>query len=176
MMHRRVLPRFASAPLSSLEAHCSISLIITELVPDVSFLSLTTLHAQVLCLAGDTLSMPAVRRPSLILVTGASGFSGMWITRALLEAGYSVRGTVRSRAKGRYLEDYFRQYRDAKMFEFMLVEDMAKVPVLDVSFGLRVLTFCLWYRSDYAFDLQEGAFDEALENVEGVVHVVSNLH
>jgi dihydroflavonol-4-reductase len=34
-----------------------------------------------------------------ILVTGASGFVGKWVVRDLLEAGYRVRGTVRSEAK-----------------------------------------------------------------------------
>jgi dihydroflavonol-4-reductase len=34
-----------------------------------------------------------------ILVTGASGFVGKWVVRDLLEAGYRVRGTVRTQAK-----------------------------------------------------------------------------
>jgi dihydroflavonol-4-reductase len=34
-----------------------------------------------------------------ILVTGASGFVGKWVVRDLLEAGYRVRGTVRTEAK-----------------------------------------------------------------------------
>jgi dihydroflavonol-4-reductase len=34
-----------------------------------------------------------------ILVTGASGFVGKWVVRDLLDAGYRVRGTVRSDAK-----------------------------------------------------------------------------
>jgi dihydroflavonol-4-reductase len=34
-----------------------------------------------------------------VVVTGASGFVGKWVVLALLEAGYAVRGTVRSEAK-----------------------------------------------------------------------------
>lgn len=35
-------------------------------------------------------------RDTTVLVTGASGFLGLWCVRKLLEAGYRVRGTVRS--------------------------------------------------------------------------------
>ena len=35
----------------------------------------------------------------LILVTGATGFVGKWTIIQLLQAGYRVRGTVRSLAK-----------------------------------------------------------------------------
>jgi hypothetical protein len=49
--------------------------------------------------------------------------------KTFLENGYPVRGTVRSQAKGEYLADLF---KDAKApFEFVIVEDIAKVP-LDV--------------------------------------------
>ncbi len=35
----------------------------------------------------------------LILVTGATGFVGKWVVIKLLQAGYAVRGTIRSMAK-----------------------------------------------------------------------------
>lgn len=59
------------------------------------------------------------------------------------------------------------------MFEFILVEDMSKVRGSVVSSRLIVLTFWLWCRSNYVIGLQEGAFDEVLGDVKGVVHVVS---
>lgn len=34
-----------------------------------------------------------------VLVTGASGYIGSWIVRYLLEAGYTVHGTVRNPQK-----------------------------------------------------------------------------
>ncbi|TFY61754.1 hypothetical protein EVG20_g6944 [Dentipellis fragilis] len=86
--------------------------------------------------------MPVVLPPSKVLVTGASGFSGIWVVKTLLEKGYTVRGSVRSEAKGKYLEEYFQQH--AGMFEFVVVRDV----------GAR------------------GTLDEALEgDIEAVVHV-----
>lgn len=69
--------------------------------------------------------MPAVHAPATILVTGASGFSGSWIARAFLEAGYSVRGAVRSESKGQYLVELFKTHGDR--FKPVVVEDISKV-------------------------------------------------
>ncbi len=40
-----------------------------------------------------------------VVVTGATGFLGSHITRALLDAGATVRGAVRTPSKGKWLED-----------------------------------------------------------------------
>ncbi|TFK45972.1 D-lactaldehyde dehydrogenase [Heliocybe sulcata] len=54
--------------------------------------------------------MPTTSSPSLILVTGSSGFIGSWVCKTLLESGYLVRGTVRSPEKGAYLHKLFGSY------------------------------------------------------------------
>ena len=69
--------------------------------------------------------MPAVKPGSRVLVTGASGFIAAWVVKTLLEGGFSVRGTVRSAAKGEYLARIFREHGDR--FEYVIVEDIAKV-------------------------------------------------
>lgn len=69
--------------------------------------------------------MPAVHAPATVLVTGSSGFSGAWIARAFLEAGYSVRGAVRSESKGQYLVELFKTHGDR--FKPVIVEDISKV-------------------------------------------------
>ena len=60
-----------------------------------------------------------------VLVTGASGFFAAWVVKTLLEQGYYVRGTVRSTSKGDYLARLFVDHADR--FEYVIVEDMAKV-------------------------------------------------
>ncbi|TFK47188.1 D-lactaldehyde dehydrogenase [Heliocybe sulcata] len=81
--------------------------------------------------------------PSLILVTGSSGFIGSWVCKTLLESGYLVRGTVRSPEKGAYLQTLFGAY--AEKFETVVVPDLS----------------------------QPGAHDEAVKGVDGVVHVAA---
>ena len=69
--------------------------------------------------------MPAVLPPTVVLVIGSSGFTGTWITRALLEGGYTVDGTVRSWDKAQYLTNLLKEYGDR--FRPVIVEDISKV-------------------------------------------------
>ncbi|KAI0271288.1 D-lactaldehyde dehydrogenase [Gloeopeniophorella convolvens] len=87
--------------------------------------------------------MPTVSPPAKVLLTGANGFIAAWIVRALLEAGYSVRGTVRHANKGEYLKTLFTRYGDK--LEIVVVEDLT----------------------------QDGAFDEAVKGVDLVMHTAS---
>ena len=73
--------------------------------------------------------MPAVQPPAKVLVTGANGYIAAWLCRLLLEDGYSVRGTVRSAAKGVFLQKLFEAYGDK--FEVAVVEDITKVRLVD---------------------------------------------
>lgn len=68
--------------------------------------------------------MPAVTSGK-VLVTGANGYIAFWVVKGLLEAGYSVRGTVRSESKVKYIKDYFKSYGDK--LEVVVVEDIANV-------------------------------------------------
>ncbi|KAI0634997.1 NAD(P)-binding protein [Trametes polyzona] len=88
--------------------------------------------------------MPAVSSGSRILVTGASGYIASWIIKALLERGFTVRGTVRSESKGAVVKETFKKY--GNNVEFVLVEDIAK---------------------------EEGAFDEAVKDVDAIIHTAS---
>ena len=60
-----------------------------------------------------------------VLVTGANGFLAVWVVKKLLEAGFSVRGTIRSEDKGTYLKKLFASYGDK--LEFVIVKDITKV-------------------------------------------------
>ncbi|KAG9100179.1 methylglyoxal reductase (NADPH-dependent) gre2 [Ceratobasidium sp. UAMH 11750] len=87
--------------------------------------------------------MPAIKAPATVLVTGASGFIAAWICQTLLDAGYTVRGTVRSASKGDYLVNLFESYGDR--FQYVIVKDMS----------------------------EDGAFNDAVKGVDAVVHTAS---
>jgi len=90
--------------------------------------------------------MVAVSPPARVLVTGANGFLAVYTVKKYLEAGYSVRGTVRSLSKSAFLTDKFSNYGDR--FELVVVEDITK----------------------------EGAFDEAVRGVDAIAHTASPFH
>ena len=90
--------------------------------------------------------MVAVSSPAKVLVTGANGYLAVWVVKNYLEAGYSVRGTVRSLSKSAFLTDIFSKYGDR--FELVVVEDITK----------------------------DGAFDEAVKGVDAIAHTASPFH
>ncbi|KAJ8508026.1 hypothetical protein ONZ45_g9660 [Pleurotus djamor] len=90
--------------------------------------------------------MPTIAPGSKVLVSGASGFIASWVTKTLLDKGYSVRGTARSESKAKYLRELFSSYGDK--FETAIVEDISK----------------------------DGAFDEAVKGVDGIEHLASPFH
>ncbi|CUA68990.1 hypothetical protein RSOLAG22IIIB_13896 [Rhizoctonia solani] len=90
--------------------------------------------------------MPSIEAGETVLVTGASGFIAVWLCQHLLEAGYKVKGTVRSAAKGDYLVNLFKSYGDK--FKYVVVEDIGK----------------------------DGAFDEAVNGVGAIAHTASPFH
>ena len=90
--------------------------------------------------------MVAVSPPAKVLVTGANGYLATWVTKKYLEAGYSVRGTVRSLSKSAFLNNKFA--RHGERFELVVVEDITK----------------------------DGAFDEAVKGVDAIAHTASPFH
>jgi nucleoside-diphosphate-sugar epimerase len=70
--------------------------------------------------------MPALSgHPSLILVTGANGFVGMWIVRHLLEKDYSVRAAVRTKERGQHLLEIFKSH--GNKLQLTIVGNMTEV-------------------------------------------------
>ena len=89
--------------------------------------------------------MVAISSPAKVLITGANGYLATWVIKKYLEAGYSVRGAVRSISKSAFLKDKFGHYGDR--FELVAVEDITK----------------------------DGAFDEAVRGVDAIAHTASPL-
>ncbi|KAJ7636275.1 NAD(P)-binding protein [Roridomyces roridus] len=81
-----------------------------------------------------------------ILVSGANGFVATWVVKTFLEAGFSVRGTVRSANKGKHLEKLFASYGDN--FELLVVPDITA----------------------------PGAFDDAVTRIDAIAHTASPFH
>ncbi|KLO11371.1 NAD-binding protein [Schizopora paradoxa] len=87
--------------------------------------------------------MPFVEPGSKVLVTGANGFIAVWILKHLLEAGYAVRGSIRSQEKATHLHSLFADY--GTKFETIVVPDITEVD----------------------------AFDEAIQGADAVIHAAS---
>lgn len=84
--------------------------------------------------------------PETILVTGATSFIAGHIIKLLLEKGYNVRGTVRSQAK-----------------ESTVLENIPENLRKQVSFA-------------HVADITTDSFDEAVQGVNGIIHVASPFH
>ena len=82
--------------------------------------------------------------PETILVSGASGFIAAHVLNAFLDAGFHVRGAVRSSKSADAVRKTHAAYGDA--LSFAIVPDIAAL----------------------------GAFDEAVKGVDGVGHFFSN--
>lgn len=91
--------------------------------------------------------MATIEKGSLVLITGASGYIAGHTVLAVLEAGYRVRGTVRDEKKIEWLHELVEKKFGKGKFETVVVPDM----------------------------IAEGAFDEAVKGVDGIVHMASVL-
>ena len=89
--------------------------------------------------------------PQQVLVTGASGFIAKHIVRELLDAGYRVRGSVRSAARGQEVSEAVRP-------------DLADPNDLESRLSFVELDL----------ERDEG-WDEAMEGVDVLMHTASPL-
>jgi nucleoside-diphosphate-sugar epimerase len=71
--------------------------------------------------------MPSVSNGSKVLVSGANGYLAMWLVRTLLERGFTVRGTVRTEDKGKFMIAYFKSLGYGDKLEVVVVDDIVKV-------------------------------------------------
>ncbi len=86
-----------------------------------------------------------LEKGSLVVVTGVNGNIASHIADQLIKAGYRVRGTVRSKARGAWVVDHFdKKYGPGKI-------ELAEVP--DMS--------------------AEGAFNDAVVGASGFIHTAT---
>ncbi|GJJ08907.1 hypothetical protein Clacol_003127 [Clathrus columnatus] len=100
--------------------------------------------------------MPSVTSGK-VLITGANGFISRWIIKTFLDAGFTVRGTVRSTSKGEALKELFK----TEKFEYVIVEDISNL----VSETNLYLTFTL-----LLLNRAQDSFDQYLKDVDVVIH------
>ncbi|CDO69078.1 hypothetical protein BN946_scf184992.g27 [Trametes cinnabarina] len=100
-----------------------------------------------------------------VLVTGANGYIAVWIVKKLLDAGFAVRGTVRSASKAMHLRNLFKAA--GEKFELVIVDDIVEVRV--------PFTFVHHSESERPCS-QPGAFDEYVQDVTAIIHNATPVH
>ena len=93
-------------------------------------------------------NMPAIQPPAKVLVTGSNGYIGTWIVRTLLDRGFFVRAAVRAESKTTYLRQLFKDEVDQVKLDFAIVPDI----------------------------ITPGAFDEAVKDIDAIIHAASPTH
>lgn len=81
-----------------------------------------------------------------ILVSGANSFIGCWIVKFLINKGYNIRGTVRSKAK------------ESQVLEGIEEENHSRISFVHIN------------------DISTESFDEAVQGVDEIIHVASPFH
>ena len=97
--------------------------------------------------------MVAVSSPAKVLVTGANGYLAVWVVKKYLEAGYSIRGTVRSLSKSTFLTEKFSNYGDrvdfwengeAQKIFGMTMEGTSQAAAIRTGKIVRQMNSCAW--------------------------------
>ncbi|EIM82969.1 NAD-P-binding protein [Stereum hirsutum FP-91666 SS1] len=89
----------------------------------------------------------AIPEGSIVLVTGVNGYIGSHTADQLLSFGYKVRGTVRDASRCQWVQKFFDEKYGKGRLELVLVSQTSA----------------------------DGAFDEAVKGVSGIVHVASDV-
>eukprot|EP00253_Pinus_taeda_P029054 PITA_29054 len=82
-------------------------------------------------------------KPTIVCVTGATGFLASWLVKRLLEKGYTVHATVRdpeNNAKVRHLLDIPEGGERLKLFRADLLEEGS----FDAAIHMAVMVFFMW--------------------------------
>ncbi|KAI0487769.1 hypothetical protein F4859DRAFT_269286 [Xylaria cf. heliscus] len=80
-----------------------------------------------------TLNNPTIPLDSIILVTGANGLIASWVVDKFLEAGYRVRGTVRSISRCSWMEPFFADRYGPGRFELLEVSNFGVPGAWDLA-------------------------------------------
>jgi len=106
-----------------------------------------------------------------ILITGVSGFLATHVVSKALEAGYAVRGTVRSAAKGKAVQDRYAKF--GGRFDITVVEDLVTG---DLTGALQGINAVIHVASPYTSKVQDPKRDMLDPAIEGTLNVVRATH
>ena len=103
-----------------------------------------------------------------ILITGVSGFVASWITHAFLDAGYSVRGTVRSEKS---IESIRKKHaKHADRLSFTIVPDMAALNALNDA--VKGVTGVIHTANPFILNPKDNEEDLLKPSISGVLNVL----
>lgn len=125
----------------------SVTLLYTsDIVPSASRSQSARLHRY--HQTSNEMSTHTIPTGSLVLVTGTTGYIAAHAAQQLLEEGYKVRGTARdaNSDKARHLKELFKSH--GSNFEIVKAGDLE----------------------------EDGVFDEAVADVDGILHIASPFH
>ncbi|KAJ7451103.1 hypothetical protein FB451DRAFT_710788 [Mycena latifolia] len=106
-----------------------------------------------------------------ILVTGASGFLATHVIAKAFEAGYAVRGTVRSAAKGQAVQQKYSHVEDK--FQFAVVDDLVTG---DFTEALKDISAVVHVASPFTVGIKDPKKDMLDPAIEGTLNIVRSAH
>ncbi|KAJ6581945.1 hypothetical protein B0H19DRAFT_1117104 [Mycena capillaripes] len=106
-------------------------------------------------------------KTSRVLVTGASGFLATHVIAKAFEAGYAVRGTVRSAAKGQAIQQKYTHMGDK--FQFAIVDDLVNG---DLSDALKDISAVIHVASPFTVTIEDPKKDLLDPAIEGTLNVL----
>jgi len=107
-----------------------------------------------------------------VLITGASGFLATHVIAKALEAGYSVRGTVRSKAKGDAIQRRYSHLGDK--FDIVVVNDLVTGDLTEALKGISAVIHVASPFTGVVHDPKKDMLDPAIEGTLNVVHSTHN--
>ncbi|KAK4052882.1 hypothetical protein OIO90_004158 [Microbotryomycetes sp. JL221] len=107
-----------------------------------------------------------------VLVTGATGFLATYVVKAYLDAGYHVRGSVRSTTKAQHLKQLYSDYQDK--FELVEVKDIVTGQGLEEA--IKGVDIVAHVASPYALVVNDPYKDFIQPAVEGTLSVLKQAN
>ncbi|CCE79242.1 Piso0_001294 [Millerozyma farinosa CBS 7064] len=108
-----------------------------------------------------------------VFVTGCTGFIAKNIVKFLIERGYEVVGTARSKAKG----DKLREDLKSDKFSYEIVEDIIKADAFDEALKKHVdAKVVLHTASPFFYDSTDPEKDLVIPAIEGTKNILNAVH